>query len=177
MIAEYPRADESLRDASAEAQVNAIMDIVRAIRNLRAESGVTPDKKVECTIVPKTDDAKAAVQSGRTSVEILAKVSKLDIGAESPATGETKYVSAHLPVADIYIPLAGLVDVDKEIARLTGELAGVEKDLARSGGKLSNEQFLSKAAAPVVEKERRIVRELTEKREKLQERLAILRGA
>jgi len=176
MIAEYPKADDSLRDASAEAQVSAIMEIVRSIRNLRAESGITPDKKVECALVPKTDDAGEAVRSGRTSIEILAKVSKLDIAAESPATGETKCVSAHLPVADVYIPLAGLIDVDKEIARITNELASVEKDLARSSGKLSNEQFLSKAAPAVVEKERRIAQELTEKREKLQERLAILRG-
>ena len=67
--------------------------------------------------------------------------------------------------------------MDKEIARITNEIASVEKELARSAGKLSNEQFLSKAAAPVVEKERRIAQELTEKREKLQERLSILRGA
>ncbi len=177
MTVKYPEADESLRDASAESQVGAIMEIVRAIRNLRAESGITPDKKVECAIVPKTGEAKEAVTSGAESIRILAKASKLDVATESPATGETKYVSAHLPSADIYIPLAGLVDVDKEIERITNELASVEKDLARSAGKLSNEQFLSKAAAPIVEKEQRIVRELTEKREKLQERLAILRGA
>lgn len=177
MMAKYPEADESLRDASAEAQVGVIMEIVRAIRNLRAESGITPDKKVECAIVPKTGDAKEAVEGGQESIRILAKVSKLDIATESPATGETKYVSAHLPAADVYIPLAGLVDVDKEIARITSDLAGVEKELARSAGKLSNEQFLSKAAPAVVEKERRIAQELTEKRGKLQERLSTLRGA
>ena len=177
MVAEYPEADESLRDASAEAQVGVIMEIVRSIRNLRAESGITPEKKVEAVIVPKTPEAAAALAAGRASVEILGKVSALDIASESPATGEAKFISAHLPPADVYIPLAGLVDVDKEIARITNELASVEKDLARSSGKLANEQFLSKAAPAVVEKERRIARELTEKREKLRERLTILRGA
>ena len=177
MTAKYPAADESLRDASAEAQVGVIMEIVRAIRNLRAESGITPDKKVECVIVPSTSEAKEAVESGLESIRILAKVSKLDVATESPAKGEDKYVSAHLPAADVYIPLAGLIDADREIARVTSELAAVEKDLARSAGKLSNEQFLSKAAAPIVEKEQRIAQELTEKRDKLQERLSILRGA
>ena len=177
MIAEYPKADESLRDASAEAQVGAIMEIVRAIRNLRAESGITPDKKVECMIVPKTGEARDAVESGMESIRILAKVSRLGIAAASPATGEGKFISAHLPVADIYIPLAGLVDIDKEIARITSEIASVEKDLARSAGKLANEAFMAKAAAPIIEKEQRIARESTEKIEKLRERLATLRGA
>ena len=171
MIAPFPKADPSLIDEDAEKRMDAVMEVVRTIRNLRAEMDVPPGKKVEAVIVSASPDV---FDAGQESIKSLAKLSKLDIATEPPSTEHARFVSAHLPMADVYIPLAGLVDVDKEIARLTNELAEVERELERTSAKLSNEQFLSKAPAHVVEKEQRIAQELTDKRTKLQERLQTL---
>ena len=172
MIAKFPEADKSLLDEDAERRMEAVMEITRTIRTLRAEVGVAPGKPIACTVVPSSAEFKAAIEAGADTVSSLARISKLDLASQAP-TGE-RYASAHLPMADVYVPLAGLVDVDKEIARLTNELAEVERELARSQGKLSNEQFVSKAPAHVVEKEQRIVQELSDKKDKLQERLRML---
>ena len=174
MVAPFPKADKSLLDEDAERRMEAVMEITRTIRNLRAEVGVAPGKPIACTVVPSSAEFKAAIEAGRDTIGPLARLSDLDIASQAP-TGE-RYASAHLPMADVYVPLAGLVDVDKEIARLANELAEVERELARSQGKLSNEQFVSKAPAHVVEKEQRIVQELSDKKDKLQERLGMLSG-
>ncbi|MHB0913345.1 MAG: valine--tRNA ligase [Armatimonadota bacterium] len=168
MVAPFPEAKETYPDA--EARMEAVMEVTRTIRNLRAELGVPPVKPVEVTLVSSSPEA---LSEGAEIIRTLAKVSELAIETERPA-GE-RFISGHLPIADVYIPFAGLVDVDKEIARLTNELAAAERELARSQGKLGNEQFMSRAPAHVVEKEQRIVQEMTDKREKLQERLAMLR--
>ena len=171
MVADFPKADASLIQEDAERRMEAVMEITRTLRNLRAEVGVAPGKPVECTVVPSAE-SRAAVEAGSEIIKSLARVSEFEIASAAP-TGE-KFASAHLPIGDIYIPLAGLVDMDKEIARLENELVDVERDLSRSEGKLGNEQFVSKAPAHIIEKERRIVQELTDKREKLRERLDML---
>jgi valyl-tRNA synthetase len=77
---------------------------------------------------------------------------------------------------EIRMPVGELVDVEKETARLRKEIADLDKELARVNGKLANEQFTSRAPAAVVEKERGIQRELTERRGALEQRLAVFAG-
>jgi len=174
MVAPFPEADATLIDEDAEQRMETVMEITRTIRNLRAELGVAPAKSVQSVVVPASPKARDAIKAGEDSIRTLAKVSELDIATEPPPAEHARFVSAHISQADVYIPLAGLVDVDKEIARVTNELAEVERELARSQAKLSNEQFLSRAPAHVVEKEQRIAQEFTEKRSKLQQRLEML---
>ncbi len=176
MIAQYPKSDSSLIDDGSERRMDAVMEIIKAMRNLRAEMGVAPGKRVDAVIVPANAESHASIDASQASIKSLAKLSELTIAKEAPSAEGVQYVTAHIPVADIYVPLAGLVDMDKEIARLTNELAEVERDLARSQAKVTNEQFTSKAPAAVVEKERRIVRELSDKSVKISERLNILTG-
>jgi len=154
--------------------MDLIMEITRSIRNLRAEIGVLPGKTVGCIVVSESSDARAAISSGIESIMTLAKVSKLEVASSRPSTEHVRFISAHLPEADIYIPLAGLVDIDREIARVTNELSEVERELARTTSKLTNEQFLARAPAHVIEKEQRIAQELADRRKKLQERLDML---
>jgi len=106
------------------------------------------------------------------TIKSLAKISDLMLASSAP-TGE-RTASAHLTMGDLYVPLAGLLDIDKEIARLTNELSDLDKELSRSTGKLSNEQFTAKAPPAIIEKERRIVEELSDKKARLLERLKML---
>ncbi|MCL6518388.1 MAG: valine--tRNA ligase [Armatimonadetes bacterium] len=174
MKAAFPGADASLINEKAEWWMDLIMEITRSIRNLRAEIGVLPGKTVGCIVVSESSDARAAISSGIESIMTLAKVSKLEVASSRPSTEHVRFISAHLPEADIYIPLAGLVDIDREIARVTNELSEVERELARTTSKLTNEQFLARAPAHVIEKEQRIAQELADRRKKLQERLDML---
>ncbi|MGB9587114.1 MAG: valine--tRNA ligase, partial [Armatimonadota bacterium] len=174
MIAPFPVADASLIDEKAERRMETVMEVTRAVRNLRAELGIPPSKAVQSIIVPASSEEHEAIEAGSDSIKVLAKIEQLNISTEPPEAEHHQFVSAHLPMADVYVPLAGLVDVDKEIARITNELAAVERELARSMGKLSSEQFMSRAPAHVVEKEQRIAQELSEKRLKLEERLSML---
>lgn len=176
MVAEFPKAEAELVDEAAERRMDAVMEITRAIRTLRAEVGVAPGKPVEVFAVASSE-AVDAVESGAAVVRTLARVSDFHVCQERPSGEHARFASAHLPMADIYMPLAGLVDVDKEVERLTNEITAIEKDLVRSRGKLANEQFISKAPAHVVEKEQRIVQELSDKQTKLRERLEMLAGA
>ena len=176
MVADFPKIDQSLIDTSAEEQMDTVMEVIRAVRNLRAELGVAPGKKVESVIVPSTEKARQSVEAGKAMVESLGKLSSLDIASENPASDGTQFVSAHIQGIDVYVPMADLVDVDKELARIMNELSSVDAELSRSQAKLSNEQFISRAPAHIVEKEQRIVSELQEKKSKLEERRDLLKG-
>ena len=173
MVAKFPEVDSSCFDDEAEAGMAAVMDSVRATRNLRAELGASPAKPVNLTIIA-SPDMRRRIERNTESLKLLAKVGNLSF-VDSIAEGDKgKYISAHLPGLDLYVEVAGLIDVEKELVRIDSELKSIEKELARVNGKLGNEQFISKAPANIVEKERRIASELTEKKEKLLERKSVL---
>ncbi|MCE5200610.1 MAG: valine--tRNA ligase [Armatimonadota bacterium] len=175
MMTEFPSADAAMFDDDAERQMNAVMDAVRAIRNLRAELGVSLGKSISLTVVAR-GEMNDLIKSGQGALQFLAKVEKLAFVDSIADEDKAKYMSAHLTDLDLFVEAAGLIDVDKELARIDTELKSIEKELTRSEGKLSNEKFMSRAPADIVEKERRIVAELTEKKQKLEERKKSLAG-
>ena len=121
------------------------------------------------------DAAVWVLKDNMPALEILARVRSLGFLERVPTDKNT----VALPVApgvDLYLPLAGVIDFDKELSRLAADLAGIDKDLAHLGGKLSNESFLAKANPAVVEKDRALHAELTEKKAKLEARRAALGG-
>ncbi|MBO7393038.1 MAG: valine--tRNA ligase [Abditibacteriota bacterium] len=173
MVASYPEADDSLEDKEAEAQMSVVMDLVRAVRNIRAEIGAAPSKPVPLTLICDGDKAEL-VKKAEVIVKSLAKVDEITF-ADAIAEGDKgKFMSAHFPGCDIYVPMAGLVDVEKEKERIANELKSVEKDLSKHQAKLDNEKFMSKAPEEIKQKEINIVKELTETAAKLKERLASL---
>lgn len=169
MIAPFPEVDESLIDEAAEAEMAAVMDAIRAARNLRAELGVSPGKPIALVAVA-TEEMKPQIERNADSIKTLARLSGLDFAESIPEEDKAKYVAAHLPGLDLYAEIAGVIDIDAELARIDAELKSLEKDLAPHAAKLSSEQFTSKAPAAIVEKERRIVAEMTEKQQKLIDR-------
>lgn len=152
MIAPWPVADESLMDESVESGMTVMMDAIKAIRNMRAEVNAAPGKKAPATIL--VEPAFRSVFEGHPEyVERLGTVDTLtlgDINDEAPENAMTAVVTG----AKVYLPLKGLIDVEKEMKRLTKELDGAKKELSRIEGKLSNEGFLAKAPEAVVEKEK-----------------------
>ena len=172
MISKWPVADESLIDPEAERGMNAIMDSIKAIRNMRAEVNANPGKKIPA-IMLVSEDLREVVAHNDNYIKLLGGIDNLEL---RPLNGEKpeNAMAAVLTGIEVYLPLAGLIDVEKETQRLSKELAAMEKDLQRAGGKLNNAGFLAKAPEDVIAKERAKYEELSGKIEAVKKRMAYL---
>lgn len=172
MISKWPVADESLVDPEAERGMNAIMDSIKAIRNMRAEVNANPGKKIPAIILV-SEDLREVVAHNDSYIKLLGGIDNLEL---RPLNGEKpeNAMAAVVTGIEVYLPLAGLIDVEKETQRLSKELAAMEKDLQRAGGKLNNAGFLAKAPEDVIAKERAKYEELSGKIEAVKKRMAYL---
>lgn len=172
MISKWPVADESLVDPAAERGMNAIMDSIKAIRNMRAEVNANPGKKIPA-IMLVSEDLREVVAHNDSYIKLLGGIDNLEL---RPLNGEKpeNAMAAVVTGIEVYLPLAGLIDVEKETQRLSKELAAMEKDLQRAGGKLNNAGFLAKAPEDVIAKERAKYEELSGKIEAVKKRMAYL---
>ncbi len=171
IIAAYPQAEAALSDEGAERDWEQVQEIVRGIRNIRNEAGVEPGRWIEAIIVDGQRTAELAAQ--RPIISRLARVAldKLQVTAslsEQPQNAATLVAGS----AEVYLPLAGMVDLAEERARLSKELERVEADLERRTAKLANESFVSRAPAAVVQRERDGLAEAQSMAAKLRERIA-----
>jgi len=173
MRAPWPEVDEKDIDAEAEAAMTAIMEVIKVTRNLRAELGTPPGKK-SALLLRVRDAALGGVFAAHTDYfHALASASEVTFLAEDAPDPEN-VVTGALAGAAVYLPLAGLIDVEKETARLTKERDNLEKEIARLSGKLSNAGFTSKAPAAVVAAEREKLAGYEEKIGLIRSRLADL---
>ena len=145
MVSPWPEYDESLDFPEAEADMKRVMDVVRGIRNRRAEMNVPPSRKAKVYIA--TEQA-AAFTAGSAIIAKLAYASEVEIGEAFTLEGAVNIVTDD---ATVYIPMDELVDKKAEIARLTKEMEKAQKELKQCEGKLSNPGFLNKAPEKVVE--------------------------
>ena len=171
IVAPWPEAGPT--DEAAEAQMALIVEIVRAIRNARAEYKVEPGRRIEAIIAAGEE---CELLSGQK--DILITTARLDAEKLHIArTLETKPTQALVLVVggvEVYLPLAGMVDLAKERRRLNVEIEDVAKGIAGSEKLLANEDFLAKAPAQVVSRERDKLADYRQRQAKLQERLRSL---
>ena len=151
MLADWPRADAH-RYAQEAGRMEGIMEIIRAVRNLRAEMNVAVGRRAHLILSPK-EGWRDALAGAEAYFKRLAWVSELTLTQTGEPAPE-KTVSAVCAAAELYIPLGDLVDIQKEIARLEKELKGLEGEFARAQGKLGNPGFVNKAPAALVEQEK-----------------------
>ena len=173
MRAPWVEVAESDIDTEAEAAMTAIMEVIKVTRNLRAELG-TPLGRKSTLILRVRDEALARTFAAHEGYfHALASASEVTfLAADAP--DPENVVTGALAGAAVYLPLAGLIDVEKERARLTKERDNIEKEMTRLSGKLSNEGFTSKAPAAVVAAERAKLAGYEEKRSLILTRLADL---
>jgi len=150
MVRPYPKFDESLHFPKEEAEFESVMSAIRAVRSRRSEMNVPPSKKSVLVIVTEKTDV---FEAGYAYISRLAYASYLRITNETPAN-LNGYISVATSDAKLYMPLAELVDVEKELERIGKEIKKVETDIEKVEQKLSNEQFTSKAPDNVVQAER-----------------------
>ena len=148
IVAPYPQPDPAWQDAEVERQVEAVIEVVRAIRNIRSEKRVEPGRYIEAYIVANED--RPAMEAATPYIEALARVRPLHIVSEASEAPRDAVATAVLAHAQAVVPLAGLLDVEAERGRLGKEIEEVESYLGRLEGKLANEQFRTRAPREVV---------------------------
>ena len=167
MVQPFPIANPALEDASALNDLEWMKEFIVGIRNIRGEMDISPSKPLNVLLKGVTSDDQRRLDDNQAFLQALAKlesITQLNDGDEAPASA-----TAIVGSMEILIPMAGLIDTAAELTRIAKALEKVEKDLARTSGKLSNERFVSKAPAEVIEKERAKMVEMEQTVVKLKE--------
>lgn len=168
-VAAWPVVNHDLIDAQSVEDMELIKRIIRSVRNTRAEMNVAPSKEIELLINAASEKELQQLLRGQEYLERFCNPEKLtiDTGLQAPE----KSVSHALTGADLYMPLAGLIQLDEEIARLQKEKEKLDKEVERVQKKLANEGFTSKAPAHVVEEEKQKQQDYADKRDKVVARM------
>ena len=172
-VATWPTVEKSYHDEVALRQMNQVMAIIKSVRNIRAEVNTPMSRQVSMFI--KTTDKKLTeeFEQNRHYLERFCNTSALEIGEAVVAPEQS--MTAVVTGAEVFLPLEGLIDFDKEIARLEKELEKWDKEVALVEKKLSNKGFVDKAPEKVVAAEREKQIEYKEKRKMVEERLKELK--
>ncbi len=173
-LAAWPKPDARWEAPAQVAEMELLMGIIRTVRNVRAEVNVPLGKKVELIVKTANADIERTIERNRGYVERFANTSALVIATNAAAPD--KAMSAVLTGVELFLPLAGLIDIEQEIARLEKELKMLYAEVERIEKKLANPGFMAKAPAAVVEEERAKMNDYADKRDKVIARIAELKG-
>ncbi len=163
MVSDFPKYNSKLAYRKERSATEKIMDIIKSIRNIKAETGAAPSAKVDIYVVTEN---KRLIENGASYIRKLANVGEIKYVANKDVIGE-KVVSKILDGAEIYIPLGELVDYEKELARLKAELEKTENEIKRAESKLSNQGFVAKAPKALIDGEKAKLTKFTEIKEKI----------
>jgi valyl-tRNA synthetase len=166
MIAEYPTANESVNDVAAEREMESLIEIVRAIRNARAEAKVEPSRFIEALIAVQNDEFP--LENHLSAISALARVRPLTIVGTAEASKDDAKV---LVLRDVEVILPLSVDREAEGKRLEREIAKWQDLIARTEARLQNDEFLSRAPAAIVQREREKLAEHKERLGRLEQQV------
>ena len=173
MISAYPEVREEWSFTEEEGRVESVKEAVRAIRNVRSEMNVPPSKKASVYVVSASD--KVLETFGATKNVFATLCGAAEVFCQKDKAGiPDNAVSAVVSEASLYLPLAELVDIEKEKERLKKEEARLQGELKRSHGMLSNEKFISKAPAAKIQEEKDKLAKYEDMLRQVQERLSSL---
>ncbi|MFS0646754.1 valine--tRNA ligase [Siminovitchia sp. 179-K 8D1 HS] len=173
-VASWPQANEELSDRQAANEMKTLMEIIRAVRNIRAEVHTPMSKKITLMLKAKDEKVLQVLEKNRTYIERFCNPEelKMEVGLKAPE----KAMSAVVTGVELYLPLAGLINIEEEIARLEKEWDKWNKEVERVQKKLANEKFVSKAPPAIVEEERAKEKDYVAKRKAVEERMAELKS-
>jgi valyl-tRNA synthetase len=150
--AAYPEFHEELTDATAEADFQSLIDLIKAVRTIRTEANAPMSTEVDVLIKTSDENLARIFNENADYINRFVKPKSLVIAAdvEAPKLAMTQIITG----AEIYVPLEELIDLDEEIARLQGEVKKFAGEVKRGEGKLGNEKFVNNAPEAVVAEER-----------------------
>jgi valyl-tRNA synthetase len=172
MMAAYPEADEQMINPGIERDMQMVMDLIMAIRNIRGEMNIAPSMQIRAIVKVETPEIGEHLEKTATYVTTLARLAELQISeaVKKPKAAATGVIKG----AEVYVPLEGIIDLTQECDRLKKEIAKISKDIEVFSRKLSNKDFVDKAPKAVVEKDTAKLEEFKVKREKLEQSLRML---
>jgi valyl-tRNA synthetase len=172
MIAEFPSPRKTWTDEASEKKMHVIQSLITAIRTMRSEMNIPPQKPARVLIKIEDRGLQKLVKEYELFFKELAQTEELIIGAQLDRPKASPRMV--LEIGEIFLPLEGLIDVTKERARLRQELEQTRKLLDGTWRRLNNEEFLEKAPAEIVEKEKIKAQQFKEKLERLEQNLTLL---
>ncbi len=172
-VAAWPEVDSSLTDDAAAEEMKLLVDIIRAVRNIRAEVNTPMSKQIKLMLKAKDEETLAVLQKNAAYIERFCNPESLELSTD--ASAPEKAMTAVVTGVELFLPLAGLINIDEEIARLEKELDKWTKEVSRVQGKLSNERFVSKAPQKVVDEEKAKEQDYLEKQATVKARIEELK--
>jgi len=171
MIAPFPKASRKARDPEAERLMAPVLDVVSAIRTIRSESRISPAVELAVTVRPASPEVATSLVS---SAGIIGALARAAITVAADGARPASSAMATTPSGDVLVRLEGVVDFDAERQRLRKEIEKARKEIAFLEGKLGRPEFVERAPAEVVERERARLTEQRETERKLAASLAAL---
>jgi valyl-tRNA synthetase len=172
IIASWPEPDRVWLDETAESDMAKLQEAVGAVRNIRGMMRIPPSRRVDVLFKTASGNTAALLRASLDSLRELGRIEHLTIGADLERPSQS--ASSVVGDIEVFVPLAGVIDLDVERQRLHKEIIGLEKALDGLGKKLGNEGFMKNAPADVVEAEKARKMEYQETLDKLRGNLAAL---
>ncbi len=172
-VAAWPEVDSALTDDAAAEEMKLLVDIIRAVRNIRAEVNTPMSKQIKLMLKAKDEETLAVLKKNAAYIERFCNPESLELSTD--ASAPEKAMTAVVTGVELFLPLAGLINIDEEIARLEKELDKWTKEVSRVQGKLSNERFISKAPQKVVDEEKAKEQDYLEKQATVKARIEELK--
>jgi valyl-tRNA synthetase len=174
MVQAFPEVDEAKQDDKVLADIEWVKKFIVGIRNIRGEMDISPNKPLNALLKNVSDEDARLLDAAKAFLDKLSKLETVTVlkdGEEAPASA-----TALVGEMEILIPMAGLIDKDAELARITKAMEKIEKDVSRTRGKLGNEKFVSNAPEAVIEKERAKLEEGEKALAKLKEQFETIKA-
>ncbi len=163
MVSPFPRYNSRLAYKKEAAAFGGVMEIIKAVREAKLETGCAPSKKVNLQILT---ESKRLVSANADCIARLAGAASVKV-ISAKEDAEERSTAKVVSIGTIYIPMGELIDADKERERLNGELDKVTAEIRRADGKLNNQGFIAKAPKKLVDAEREKLDKFIEMREKI----------
>lgn len=176
ILEDWPMEDSSMDFNEAEKSIEFIKSAIKGIRNARAEMNIVPSKKASLIFVTDNEDIKTTVEKGMKKFMTLASAESISFKNDKTSLGDDN-ISVVLEKCEVFIPLKELIDFDKEIERLEKEKDKYLDEINRVDNKLSNEGFISKAPAKLVDEEKAKKEKYSDMLNNVLERLESLKKA
>ncbi|WP_066294608.1 valine--tRNA ligase [Bacillus sp. FJAT-29937] len=173
-VAEWPKVNAEFTDTRAAGEMKLLVEIIRSVRNSRAEVNTPLSKKIKMILKAKDESVLSTLENNRGYIERFCNPEELTVAieVETPEKAMTSIVTG----AEIILPLEGLINIEEEVARLQKEWEKLDKEVERVQKKLSNEGFVKKAPEKVIEEEKAKMQDYSEKRAAVEARIKELKG-
>ncbi|KAB7708611.1 valine--tRNA ligase [Bacillus aerolatus] len=174
VTAKWPEVNDELSDQQAAADMKLLVDIIRSVRNIRAEVNTPLSKKIKLIVKAKNENVLSTLQYNRAYIERFCNPEELVLSTDVAAPD--KAMTAVVTGAELILPLEGLINIEEELARLQKEWDKWNGEVERVQKKLGNERFVSKAPQKVVDEERAKEKDYSEKRAAVEARMKEMKG-